>query len=70
MKTFKSKATKRENLLHVRQLWAIENWNKWVLECNQKGIDPNAHFENEAQLKKDIQEWDNMYSYEYYTNVL
>ena len=37
--------SKFEDASHVRQLWAIENWNKWCEECDEKGIDRFRHYD-------------------------
>ena len=48
-----------EKIIVVRQLWALENWEKWTKECEEKGIEPEAHlkiYDTLSKLKSAIQE--------------
>merc|ERR1712168_1377141 len=47
-----------EKIIVVRQLWALENWEKWTKECEEKGIEPEDHlkiYDTLSKLKVAIQ---------------
>ena len=48
-----------EKIIVVRQLWALENWAKWIKECEEKGIQPEDHlriYDTHKKLRSAIQE--------------
>ena len=48
-----------EKIIVVRQLWALENWDKWIKECEENGIEPEDHlkiYDTLSKLKSAIQE--------------
>ena len=48
-----------EKIIVVRQLWALENWAKWIKECEEKGIEPEDHlriYDTHKKLRSAIQE--------------
>ena len=60
-----------EKIIVVRQLWALENWDKWIKECEENGIEPEDHlkiYDTLSKLKSAIQEMIiinlNQYNYE------